>query len=184
MGLNANNIPAAAGEIARNYLYMFYLETYPSAYKGDSVFQTNIDYYNTKAMFPERKTANITLKWSGQSINFTGVDESPKTGSWEFLDDESGKVFSIFSAMQELSGSEAAHSANITAGQNFNVGIAQVSVTKKKITKYRRFKNVKVLGVKLSDISKDGSDLSKVTISVCWDSSETDTGKIGTALEI
>lgn len=185
MSLDINTIPAAVGELTRDYLYMFFVETLPLGLVNAaqySNFQSQIDLYNQKAIFPPTKTALIQLKWAGQFIQFSGVDESSKTTDLVFMDDEANKVFDMFSAIKELTGAEATHVAATSLSQNFNVGIAQVSVDKETIVRYRRLINTKVVGVSLADASKDGTGLGKVTVSIGWDRAQTDSSKKGKKL--
>ena len=94
MGLSVKNIHANIGEYQRAYLYKLFWEgpTYPNktapdgrslesvlkAVTGSDKFIRNIDIYNGKAFFPNRKTQEEKIAWAGEFFEVPTVDSSTR----------------------------------------------------------------------------------------------------------
>jgi hypothetical protein len=173
MGISCQNVHATVGDYQRNYLYKIFFEDVPSAvlvkFPNATNFSTNIDLYNDKAVFPNRKTAKIPIKWAGEFFNIPGVDESTRDTDLIFYEDEPMWVYDFFSALKDLTGNEENQAGVYSTQSKFNIGVAQVSVDKETIRNYRRLVGVRVYGTDVGEISKEGTDVNKMTVNIAWD---------------
>ena len=185
------------GEIQREYLYYMVIEKLPLGLTKDISYSSKgeydifeLDKFNVKAIFPDKRTQNIPLKWGGRTLNISGTDESTKSNSFEFLQDEYGKCYDILYDCQQLTGSTIKNGDGLTSvgqfgtrvsypenEQVFDVRIAQVSVSKSIVTDYARLINAKVIGVKKSNLNKEGNGLSRITCDLVWEDSVIDRSK-------
>lgn len=183
MSLAAKNVHADIGEFQRAYLYCVFLEDVPtpvkSAFPEWSSFRGKVNLYNTKAVFSNRKTEAITIKWSGEFFDIPGVDGSTRNQVFEFFDDEDMWVYDFFRACKDLTGNEDNQAGVRGIDSKFNIGIAKVSVDKETITQYRRLVGCRVYEVNPGEASKDGTDVSKVQVEIRWDRNEEDTSMRG-----
>ena len=183
MPLMASNIHSTIGEFQRNYIYKLFIETVPvyvqAKFPQASPFQGNVDLYNTKAIFPDRKTSKIKIEWGGEFFNIPGTDESTRETDLEFYEDEPMWVRDFFEACKDITGNEINQASVYSTQAKFNIGIAQISVDKETIRAYRRLVGVRVYETDVGDISKDGKDVNKLRINISWDRSEEDRDKRG-----
>ena len=180
----STDIHANIGEFQRQYIYKLFIETLPpsvsSSFKQAQKFQANVDLYNTKAVFPDRKTAAINIKWGGEFFDIPGVDESTRNTELEFFDDEPMWVYDFFSACKDLTGNEYNQAGVWGVEGKFNVGIAKVSVDKETIRAYRRLVGVRVYTVVCDDFGdRAGSEISHLKVEIRWDRNVEDKGKRG-----
>lgn len=166
-------VHATIGEYQRNYIYKVFIESVPTIVQADypnaSVFSGLVDLYNSKAVFPNRKTEAIKIPWAGEFFEIPGVDGSTRDAELEFYEDEPMWVYDFFSALKDLTGNEFNQAGVYGVLAKFNMGIAKVSVDKQTITNYRRLVGVRVYGVDSDDVDKGGSDVSKLKIGIHWD---------------
>ena len=70
MPLTAQNVHSSIGEFQRNYLYKMYIENVPDVliekFPNALSFRDEVDIYNTKAVFPDRKTNASQKKYAGE----------------------------------------------------------------------------------------------------------------------
>lgn len=183
MSLMASLMHETIGEFQRTYIYKFFIESVPlyvrTKFPQASSFQANVDLYNAKAVFPDRKTDKIKIEWNGEFFNIPGVDISTRETTLEFYEDEPMWCRDFFDACKDITGNELNQASVYSTQAKFNVGIAQVSVDKETIRAYRRLIGVRVYGVDVGDISKDGKEVNKLKIDIAWDKSEEDKAKRG-----
>lgn len=202
MALDITNMSSAVGELQRDYLYFIQFipktnsETlnsnigqftpngnqtvsatirtlYQNAITALGTIGLEIDAYNMKGIVPPRKTNEIAIQYCGQTKYYSGTDGSSKSTTLEFLQDEKNVVYNFFNKLQQLSGDEKTHSAAYEWMQNFDIGVAEVSVTKKTITLYKKLTNVKIMGIETTQPNKEGNGVGRVTVPIVWDISET-----------
>lgn len=199
MGLSVKNIHANIGEYQRAYLYKLFWEgpTYPNktapdgrslesvlkAVTGSDKFIRNIDIYNGKAFFPNRKTQEEKIAWAGEFFEVPTVDSSTRDGNLEMFGDEPMIVYRFFNALKDLTGNEENQAGIWGIAGKFNLGIAQISVDKKTITLYRRIIGCRCYEVKMDDNDKAATGISRVTAEIRWDRGELDASKVGQTLE-
>lgn len=183
MALMASLIHETIGEFQRNYIYKFFIETVPlyvrNTFPQASSFQANVDLYNSKAVFPNRATERITIKWGGEFFQIPGVDGSTRQAKLVFYEDEPMWCRDFFDACKDITGSQLNQASVYSTEAKFNVGIAQVSVDKETIRAYKRLEGVRVYGVDVGDISKDGTEVNKLEIDISWDRAQEDKSKRG-----
>ena len=183
MPLLASAIHSTIGEFQRQYIYKLYIETLPdgfdSLFASAASFQANVDVYNTKAVFPERKTEPIKIEWDGEYFEIPGVDAGKRDNVFEFFEDQAMWVYDFFKKLKDLTGNELNHASVVGSGSKFQIGVAQVSVDKDTITCYRKLKGCRVYGVEFDDIAKDAKGVSKLKIDIHWDQNEEDETKRG-----
>ena len=186
MPIAVENVHATIGEFSRNYLYMFFMETVPTvistAIPKAINFSAEIDTFNTKAIFPDRKTNNEKISWGGEFFYIPTTDNSSRLENFEFFDDENQLAWDVFSALKDITGNEYNQAGVVGSGQKFNLGVAQVSLDKETIISYRRLIGCKVYELSKSEISKDGSSIMKITTQIGWDKNIEDKGKRGTKI--
>ena len=183
MSLMASLIHETIGEFQRNYIYKIFIETIPlyvrSKFPQASSFQANVDLYNKKAIFPNRKTKEIRISWGGEFFDIPGVDNSTRDTTLEFYEDEPMWVRDFFEACKDITGNEINQASVYSTQAKFNIGVAQVSVDKETIRAYRRLIGVRVYGTDVGDISKDGESVNNLSVDIRWDRSEEDKAKRG-----
>ena len=180
MPISCQNVHATIGDFQRAFLYKLYVESVPAAilskFPEALSFQKEIDLYNTKAVFSDKKTNHKTIKWSGEFFDIPTVDESKRDTTLEFFDDEGQKVYDFFSALKELTGNEDNQAGVFGIQSKFNIGVAKVSVDKNTITSYRRLIGVRVYGVDSGSdsLSKESEDITSVKVDIRWDRNKDD----------
>lgn len=184
MPIAAGDIHASIGEFQRAYIYKLFIETVPasvqSGFKDANAFSSNVDLYNTKAVFPDRKTDGQKISWGGEFFYVPTVDNSTRETDLEFFDDEPMWVYDFFSACKDLTGNEDNQAGVWGVYGKFDIGIAKVSVDKETITCYRRLKGVRVYGIETDTIEKGATEVSHLKIGIKWDKNIEDKGKRGT----
>lgn len=183
MPIAASDIHASVGEYQRNYIYKLFIENVPTPvaakFPNAANFQAQVDIYNDKAVFPDRKTNPITIKWAGEFFDIPGTDASTRNYEFSFYEDQKMWVYDFFDACKDLTGNEENQAGVISTEAKFNIGIAKVSVDKETITNYRRLVGCRVYGVKSDDIDKAGDSVSKLAIEIRWDRNQNDKSKRG-----
>ena len=174
MALAVQNIHGTIGEYQRNYLYMVFIDNIPDYVQQKlggkaQTFQSEVDIYNKTAIFPNRKTANITIKWSGEFFDIPGVDESTRETDLEFEDDEDMLCYDFFMALKDITGNEINQAGVKGIDGKFNMTVKKVSVDKRTVTAARRLFGVRVYGVETGELKKDAEDRSIVKVSIRWD---------------
>lgn len=174
MPLSCQNVHAAIGEYQRNYLYKLFIEDVPAVilanFPNALSFQKEVDIYNLKAVFPDRKTNEKEMRWSGEFFYIPTVEGSTKASNFDFFDDESMWCYDFFMALKDLTGNEENQAGVYGIQSKFNIGVAKVSVDKKTITAYRRLVGCRVYTLNAGEgIAKDGTDITKVTVNIKWD---------------
>ncbi len=179
----STDIHAAVGEFQRNYIYKIFIETIPPSVAANfpqaQSFAANVDLYNKKAIFPNRKTNNINIPWGGEFFDIPGTDGSTRDTTLEFFDDEPMWVYDFFSACKDLTGNEYNQAGVYGVQGKFNIGIAKVSVDKETITAYRRLFGVRVYGLDASELDKGGDTASGIQVEIRWDRNIEDKAKRG-----
>lgn len=174
MGLSCQNVHATIGDYQRNYLYKIFIENVPApvivTFPEALSYSSEVDIYNQKAVFPDRKTNKIPIKWCGEFFNIPGTDASTRDANLEFVDDEDQKTYKFWSALKDLTGNEDNQAGVFGTQSKFNIGIAKISVDKETITAYRRLVGVRVYEVNAGEgLSKDGDNITKVSVNIAWD---------------
>lgn len=172
--LAASEIGTSVGEHQREYLYKMAIITDPalsSQITNYSAIKDNMDLYNVKGIFPNRKNADILIRWAGESYHFAGVDESTKNGDLTFRADEDGKIYRFWSDFKNMTGDDDNHVAQLKNSITFDMEVYQVSVDKETVTNAVILKNVQVLGVGDLTVDKEGQNTSMFTVSIVWDKS-------------
>ena len=179
----STDIHAAVGEFQRKYIYKVFLETIPPTVLANfpqaQSFAANVDLYNTKAVFPNRKTNAQTINWGGEFFDIPTTDASTRNTEMSFFDDEPMWVYDFFNACKDLTGNEYNQAGVWGVQGKFNIGIAKVSVDKETITAYRRLFGVRVYGVDASELDKAASEASGITVEIHWDRNIEDKSKRG-----
>ena len=174
MSLSCKNIHATIGDYQRQYLYKVFIEQVPAVITANFpealAFQKEVDIYNTKAVFPDRKTAKILIRWCGEFFNIPGVDQSTRETDFEFQDDEPMLCYDFWSALKDLTGNEENQAGVYGIQSKFNIGVAKISVDKETITAYRRLVGVRVYEVDSGEgLGKDAENITKVRVNISWD---------------
>lgn len=174
MPLSCQNIHATIGDYQRNYLYMVFIESVPSvisaALPSALTYQKEVDIYNLKAVFPDRKTNSKRIGWAGEFFFIPTTDNSTRETNLDFVDDESMVCYDFWNELKNLTGNEENHAGVFGIQSKFNMGVAKISVDKETITAYRRLVGVRVYEVDSGEgLSKDGEDITKVTVNIKWD---------------
>lgn len=183
MPIACENIHATIGEFQRDYIYKIFIETVPlsvaTAFPLAYGFSSRADVYNDSAVFSDRKTDNINIKWCGEFFDIPGVDASTRNFEFSFYDDEPMWVYDFFNACKDLTGNEYNQAGVWGIHGKFNIGVAKVSVDKETITAYRRLVGCRVYGVDASTVNKSNNSVSKIKVSVRWDRNQEDKLKRG-----
>jgi hypothetical protein len=170
---------ASIGELQRDYLFQMVVLGTPAGYKKESTIQETIDLYMTKGIFPSRKTAEIAVKWGGETIYYSGVDESTKTGDLFFRLDQGMGIKNFWEDLKDLTGDLAAHAAALKQNQVFDIEVYMISVDKQTITEARKLENVIVYSVEDITLDKEGSGLVTFKVHISWDRNSRDVESIG-----
>jgi hypothetical protein len=173
---------ASMGDMQRDYLFQMMILGTPKGYKKTSAIQDKIDLYMTKGIFPSRKTAEIAVKWAGETVYYSGVDESPKTGDLFFRLSDDMAIKDLWEDLKDLTGDLAAHAAALKQNQVFNIEVFMVSVDKQTITEARKLENVIVYSVEDITLDKEGSGISTFKVHISWDRNSRDSEARRTSL--
>jgi hypothetical protein len=175
MAMSIQNNIASIGELQRDYLFKVQIAEFPSGLDNSSDYDSlkeDIDAYLVKGVFPNRKTAEIAHKWSGETFYFSGVDESPKTGDLVFRMDEDSLNFKFWDKVQQLTGDRVSHAAAPKYKQTFKINVFMIKTDKQTVSTARTLSNV--IAYSGEDIAPDkeasGIQLFKVHISWDWSS--------------
>ena len=173
MAISCANVHAAIGEFQRTYIYKLFFESVPTvvsaAFPNAISFSAKVDLYNNNAVWPNRKTNAIEVKWGGEFFHIPGTDASKRDQEFSFFDDQPQWVYDFFSALKDLTGNEINQAGVVGTASKFNIGIAKVSVDKETITAYRRLVGCRVYGVESDEISKEGDQVSHLKVDIHWD---------------
>jgi hypothetical protein len=172
----------SVGELQRTYLYKLVVESIPIALVASTeamLVRDSVDLYNTKGIFPGRKTNPIQLWWGGESYYHSGRDESTKTGDLVFRLDEAMRIKDFWEAAKDLTGELTAHVAVNKPLQALTLGVYLVRVDKKTVSDYRRLVDVLVYSVDDISPDKEGSDIQTFKVNISWDRQERDNSKRG-----
>ena len=176
MPISCKDVHSTIGDYQRNYLYKLFIEDVPAPvlakFPQALKFSSIADIYNSKAVFSDRKTEKIEIKWAGEFFKIPGVDGSTRETDFEFYVDEDMWAYDFFSALKDLTGNENNQAGVYGIQAKFNIGVAMVSVTKETITAYRRLVGVRVYEVDIGEVTKDGSDVNKLRVNIAWDRNE------------
>lgn len=170
--LSASEIGTSCGEHQREYLYKMSITKDPKASSEIDDYQdmkVKLDLYNTKGLFPGRKTGDIQLKWAGETYHASGTDESTKAGTLTFRADEKRKIRKFWRQMKNLTGNEENHAAHPKSEAVFNMVCDMVSVDKSTITDSITLENVMVLEVSPLTADKEGTGVSTFDVGIVWD---------------
>jgi len=173
--LNASEIGTSVGEHQREYLYKMAITKDPI--KSEKVtnyadMKTKLDLYNTKGVFPERSSADIELKWAGETYHLSGVDDSNKTGELTFRADQARKIRTFWLQMKELNGNSANNASFDKKDYVFDMETYLVSVDKTTVTDAVKLTNVQVRKVGEVTVDKESEGVATFTVTIVWDKSE------------
>lgn len=174
MPLSCQNVHATVGDYQRNYLYKIFIENVPAvvsaALPTALTFQKECDIYNLKAVFPDRKTKEKEMRWSGEYFYIPTTENSTKSSDFDFVDDEYMTCYDFWSELKNLTGNEENQAGVFGVQAKLNIGVAKISVDKETITAYRRLVGCRVYEINSGEgLSKDGEDITKVTVNIKWD---------------
>jgi hypothetical protein len=173
MSLSIASMGTSVGELQRDYLHMLVIESLPAGFNGEGTETSKaIDCFLVKGVFPNRKTAEIAIKWAGETIYFSGVDESPKTGDLVFRLDENLKIKKLFERLKDLTGDLDSHAAATKATQTCVFKVYLIARNKQTITDARRLTNVIVYSSEDINPDKEGSGIQTFKVHISWDHSE------------
>jgi hypothetical protein len=178
MPLSIAEITPQVGELQRVYLYKLMIEDYPASVKSifseADVVAENIDLYNLKGVFPDRTNAEIEVKWAGEKMYFSGVDNTDHKFELDFMQDELQKLYDFFSACKDLTGTLRNQASVPKPIQTLTLGAYQVDASKSVVTNYIRLNKVLILGVKLDPPDKTGDQFSHLKVNGTWDTQTPD----------
>lgn len=183
MPIACENVHATIGEFQRNYIYKIFMESVPTAvlagFPQALSFSKEIDIYNTKAVFPDRKTNSETIKWSGEFFDIPTTDASTRATEFEFFDDEAQWAYDFFCALKDMTGNEYNQAGVWGVYGKFNIGVAKISVDKETITSYRRLVGCRVYEVVNDEFTRDGETVNRLKVNIHWDRNQEDKTKRG-----
>jgi len=189
MALEITSMKTSIGELQRDYLHKLVVENIPAAMEADwansTVAKDAIDLYLAKGVFPNRKTAEIQVKWSGETFYHSGTDESQKTADLTFRLDESMRIRDFWEAAKNLTGNLYNHAAYPKypsiggSGQTLTLGVYLIDVSKSLVTDYRRLCDVLVYSVEGITPDKEASGIQTFQVHISWDRQEMDLSKRG-----
>ena len=183
MPIACANVHESIGEYQRAYIYKLFMETVPnsvaSAFPNALTFSKEIDIYNIDAVFPDRITNAITIRWSGEFFDIPGVDNSTRAVDFSFFDDEAQWAYDFFCTLKDMTGNEYNQAGVWGIQGKFNMGVAKVSVDKETITSYRRLVGCRVYGVSNESFEKGSETYNKLKINIHWDRNQEDKAKRG-----
>ena len=180
--LAASNIATSVGEHQRDYLFKGSIIVDPKLannVRNYAEYKSNMDLYNTKGVFPEHSHTDIEMKWSGETYHLMGPEDSSKSGTLTFIQDEAGKSRTFWYDMWQMGGEENNHASNIKPLIVFDFETYLVSVDKTTITDAVVLKNVQVKKVGAISLDKAGSGVTTFDVDIVWDKSTVDTQAIG-----
>jgi len=174
MSISCQNVHATIGDYQRNYLYKIFIENVPapviSQFPEALSFQKEVDIYNLKAIFSDRKTKEKEMRWGGEFFYIPTTENSTKSFDFEFVDDEPMWCYDFFMALKDLTGNEENQAGVYGIQSKFNIGVAKVSVDKQTITAYRRLVGCRVYELDSGEgLSKEGEDVTKIKVNIKWD---------------
>ncbi|MBP5422718.1 MAG: hypothetical protein J6Y78_09790 [Paludibacteraceae bacterium] len=180
MPISMENVHATIGEFQRPYLYKVKMvpplpinvSTLKEYLKANPAL--DVDYFNKKAVFPDRVTNDKKVDWSGEFFYVPTTENNTKSSEFQFYDDEDNNIYDLFNALKNLTGNEYNQASVRGVQQKFNMQVYMVSVDKKTIVRSRILEGCRVYGLKYSDPSRDGSDLGVVNVTIKWDRSRED----------
>lgn len=172
--LNAADIGTSCGEHQREYLYKGVIVKDPK--RSDKVdnyqaIKDNIDLYNTKGVFPERSTADLDLKWAGETYHVGGIDDSNKTGELTFRTDQARKIRRFWLQLKELCGDSKNNASYDKNDYVFDMETYMVAVDKTTVTDAVHLQNVAVRKVGELTVDKEADGVSTFTVTIVWDKS-------------
>lgn len=173
--LNASEIGTSVGEHQREYLYKMVITTDPvksSEVTDYATLKSKLDLYNTKGVFPERSSADIELKWAGETYHLSGVDDSNKTGELTFRADQARKIRTFWLQMKDLNGDSTNNASYNKSDYVFDMETYLVSVDKKTVTDAVELKNVQVRKVGEITVDKESEGVATFTVTIVWDKSK------------
>jgi hypothetical protein len=174
MPLSISAMGTSVGELQRDYLFLMQITELPEGFTdSEKSVGKLIDCFLTKGIFPSRKTAEIAVKWGGQTSYFSGVDESPKTGDMVFRLDEAMFIKDLFERLQTLTGDEASHAAAAKANQTSTFKVYLVDRSKQFVTDAKQLNKVIVYSVEDLNLDKEGSGIQTFKVHISWDTSQT-----------
>ena len=183
MPLAVANVHESIGEYQRAYIYKLFIESVPSAisaaFPNALTFSKEVDIYNIDAVFPDRVTNEIRIRWGGEFFDIPGVDNSTRATDFKFFDDEAQWSYDFFCACKDMTGNEYNQAGVWGIQGKFNMGVAKISVDKETITSYRRLVGCRVYGVTNEQFSKGSETYNQLTINIHWDRNQEDKGKRG-----
>lgn len=183
MPLSISTMKTSVGELQRNYLFKLVVESYPAsmnaAFSTSPMVSQAVDLYLTKGIWPERKTSQIQLKWSGESFYHSGGDESAKTGQLTFRVDEQMRIKDFWEAAKDLTGNLQNHAAVNKPLQTLVLGVYMINVGKNVVTDYRRLVDVLVYSAESFTLDKEANEISTFVVGISWDRQERDSSKRG-----
>jgi hypothetical protein len=171
MALAITASSASIGELQRDYLFTMAVLREPSGALNTPAVKNMIDLYMTKGVFPSRKTAEIAVKWAGETVYYSGVDESVKTGDLVFRLDGGMTIKNYWESLKDLTGDLAAHAAALKANQTLTLAVYMVAPDKRTITDGRLLENVIVYSVEDINLDKEGSGIVTFKVHISWDRS-------------
>jgi len=178
--LSLHSTKHIVGDIQRDYLYRISLDDClgrtqtinyaKAAHPGfDEKVVDNMDAFNIKGLWPDRKTSTISKYWKGKPYHFAGRNESTRTGQLIFKADQGMKCKDFWQAAKDLTGSEESDYYINKPFVVLAISIYLLSVDKKKITDAVRLEQVQVMGVSGLELNKEGGDLQQLTVDIVWD---------------
>jgi hypothetical protein len=186
MPLAITSMKTSVGELQRNYLYQVVVEQYPlslnAAFKRAPALSRAVDLYLVKGIWPNRKTSNIAVKWSGETFYHSGVDESQKTGQLNFRLSEDMGIKDFWEAAKDLTGDLGSHAAVQKPFQTLTLGVYMTDVDKTTVTDYRRLVDVLVYSVDSIELGKDSDNLVTFNVDISWDRQERDDSRRGKSI--
>lgn len=183
MSLSISSMKTSIGELQRDYLHKLVVEDYPASmnveFSTSPMVSQMVDLYLAKGVFPNRKTGEIQVKWSGENYYHSGVDESTKTADLTFRLDEGMKIKDFWEAAKNLTGDTFNHAAVNKPLQTLTLGVYLVNVGKSVVTDYRRLIDVLVYSVDGITPDKEGQSIQTFTVHISWDRAVPDKTKRG-----
>ena len=183
MPLSISSMKTSIGELQRDYLHKLVVEQYPvsmnAAFAQSPAVSQAVDLYLTKGIFPNRKTNQIQIKWSGENYYHSGIDESTKTGQLNFRLDENMRIKDFWEAAKDLTGDLYNQAAVNKPLQTLTLGVYLINVGKNVVTDYRRLIDVLVYSVDSIETNKEADNIIKFNVDISWDRVEIDPSKRG-----
>jgi len=176
MPLGIDSVSTSIGDLQRTYLYKLTVELpLPpgmSAFKNAEIVRDKIDLYQTKGIWPNRKTQPIALKWGGETFYHSGIDESAKTGQLTFRLSQDMGIKDFWEAAKDLTGDLVNHAAKGKLGQVLTLMVYMYDTEKLIITDCRKLRNVLVYSVDTIELNKEGDGIVTFVVDISWDRQE------------